>query len=63
MNAAEPNDPMTAFDYMVETAQCLAKNLNGELYDESRSVMTAQTLEHSRQRIRDFERRRLTQPA
>ena len=45
---------------MVETAQCLAKNLNGELRDETRSVMTGQTLEHCRNRIREIERKQLT---
>ncbi len=54
-----PEDPMQAYDFMVETAQCLVKNLHGELRDESRSVMTAQTLEHCRQRVMEFERKRL----
>jgi len=56
-----PKDPMKAYEYMVETAQVLVKNLDGELLDESRSVMTAQTLEHCRQRVRDYERRQLSQ--
>ncbi|WP_019529860.1 cell division protein ZipA [Dasania marina] len=55
-----PQKPIQAFDYMVETAQCLAKNLNGELRDETRSVMTGQTLEHCRNRIREIERKQLT---
>lgn len=55
-----PVKSLNAFSYMVETAQVLVKNLGGELRDESRSVMTAQTLEHYRQRIRDFERKQLT---
>ena len=55
-----PEKPITAFNYMVETAQVLVRNLNGELRDEAHSVMTAQTIEHCRQRIRDFERRQLT---
>lgn len=63
MSVPGADDPMQAFDYMVETAQCLVKNLDGEMRDESRSVMTLQTLEHCRQRIRDFERRQLTQNA
>lgn len=54
-----PKKPIQAFDYMVETAQCLVKNLNGELRDETRSVMTSQTLEHCRQRIREMERKQL----
>ena len=55
-----PSNSMKAFDYMLETAQCLAKNLNGDLQDEQHSVMTKQTIEHTRQKIRDFERRQLS---
>jgi cell division protein ZipA len=55
-----PEEPIRAFDYMVETAQVLVKNLHAELRDEAHSAITTQTLEHCRQRIRDFERRQLT---
>jgi cell division protein ZipA len=55
-----PEAPYKAFDYMVETANVLVKHLNGELRDEAHSAMTQQTLEHCRQRIRDFERKQLT---
>jgi len=55
-----PKDSMKAFEYMLETAQCLVKNLQGELKDEMHSVMTAQTIEHSRQKVRDYERRQLS---
>ena len=41
----------------------LANNLGGELYDENRSVLRAQTVEHYRQRIREFERQRLARRA
>ncbi|TGD75201.1 cell division protein ZipA [Mangrovimicrobium sediminis] len=54
-----PEDMMKAFDYMLETAQAVARNLGGDVLDESRSVLTRQTLEHSRQLIRDLERRLL----
>lgn len=54
-----PEDMMMAFDYMLETAQAVARNLGGDVLDESRSVLTKQTMEHSRQRIRDLERRQL----
>lgn len=30
-----PDDVLTAFDYMVEVAQCVVNNLGGTLYDES----------------------------
>ncbi|MEP1593385.1 MAG: cell division protein ZipA, partial [Halieaceae bacterium] len=54
-----PEDMMKAFDYMLETAQAVARNLGGDVLDESRSVVTKQTLEHCRQQIRDLERRML----
>lgn len=54
-----PEDMMKAFDYMLETAQAVARNLGGDVLDESRSVLTRQTMEHCRQKIRDLERRLL----
>ncbi|PAV48697.1 cell division protein ZipA [Pseudomonas sp. HAR-UPW-AIA-41] len=56
-----PRHPKQAFDLMVAAARKLSSELNGELKDEQRSVMTAQTIEHYRQRIADHERRKLTQ--
>lgn len=55
-----PRHPKQAFDIMVAAARKLAQELNGELKDDQRSVMTAQTIEHYRQRIVEFERRQLT---
>lgn len=55
-----PEQPVTAFNYLVETAQVLVRHLHAELRDDAHSVMTAQTIEHCRQRIRDFERKQLT---
>jgi cell division protein ZipA len=60
MHLPGPRDSVKAYEAMVETAKCLVKNLNGELRDQSHSVATKQTLEHYKQRIRDFERRQLT---
>ena len=54
-----PRHPKQAFDLMVAAARSLAHELGGELKDEQRSVMTAQTIEHYRQRIVEFERRAL----
>ncbi|HBP2723966.1 TPA: cell division protein ZipA, partial [Pseudomonas aeruginosa] len=56
-----PRHPKQAFDVMVAAARKLAHELNGELKDEQRSVLTAQTIEHYRQRIIDHERRSLMQ--
>ncbi|MVW75609.1 cell division protein ZipA [Pseudomonas xionganensis] len=56
-----PRHPKQAFDVMVAAARKLAHELGGELKDDQRSVLTAQTIEHYRQRIVEFERRQLTQ--
>ncbi|QXI30253.1 cell division protein ZipA [Pseudomonas vanderleydeniana] len=56
-----PRYPKQAFDVMVAAARKLSQELNGELKDDQRSVLTAQTIEHYRQRIVEFERRALTQ--
>ncbi|WP_067519163.1 cell division protein ZipA [Endozoicomonas ascidiicola] len=64
MSLPGPEKPMQAFALMEETARRLALDLGGELKDEQFSVMTQQTLEHCRQRIREYERKRLaTQPS
>jgi len=57
MSMPGPTNALQAFEFMLETAQCVVRNLGGELKDERRSVMTAQTIEHCRQRIREFERK------
>ncbi len=57
MSMPGPTNSMQAFEFMLETAQCVVSNLGGELKDERRSVMTPQTIEHCRQRIREFERK------
>ena len=58
-----PDDMTQAFDYMLETAQAVSRNLGGDVLDETRSVITKQTLEHARQKIRDLERRMLASAA
>jgi cell division protein ZipA len=55
MRAHELPDPIGVYDAMIETAQILATELGGELKDQSRSVMTTQTIEHQRQGIQDFQ--------
>jgi len=52
-----PEDMLKAFDYMYETARAVAKNLNGDVLDETRSAITRQSLDHMRQQIRELERR------
>ncbi|MCP5161777.1 MAG: cell division protein ZipA [Hahellaceae bacterium] len=60
MSLPGPTDNMLAFECMLATAQCVVKNLDGEMKDEQRSDMTIQTVEHCRQRIKDFERKQLS---
>ena len=52
-----PEDMPKAFDYMYETAKTVAKNLSGDVLDETQSAVTRQSLEHTRQQIRELERR------
>jgi cell division protein ZipA len=51
------NQNMAAFETMLTTAKNVASSLGAELNDDQRSIMTAQTMEHYRERIRDFARR------
>jgi FtsZ-interacting cell division protein ZipA len=44
---------------MLDVAQTICGSLDAELRDDNRITMTAQTIEHYRQRILDFELRRL----
>lgn len=52
------SDSLAAFKLMATAAQTVAKDLGGELKDENRSVMTRQTIEHSRHRVLEYERKR-----
>lgn len=61
MSLPGPSNALQAFEFMLETAQCVVRNMGGELKDERRSVMTPQTIEHCRQRIREFERKQRSQ--
>ena len=46
---------LQAFEKMLNAAQQIRRDLDGELKDDQRNVLTSQTIEHYRQRIRDFE--------
>ncbi len=54
-----PINNLDAFEQMLAVAQDIRDTLGGDLKDDHRNGMTAQTIEHYRQRIRDFELRRL----
>ena len=51
-------ESMFAFEEMAIAAGNIAARLGAELQDDTRSVMTKQTLEHYRQKVVEFERRR-----
>ncbi|GAB1266242.1 cell division protein ZipA [Aurantivibrio infirmus] len=53
-------DSGKAFETMLGTARAIAQNLGGDLKDENRSVLTQQTIEHYRSRIKEYERKRLS---
>lgn len=57
MKLPGPAEPLAALNRMLATAQFLARELEGELRDENRSILTLQMMEHMRERVREFERR------
>ncbi len=61
MQLPGPKEPLATFDDMLAVARDLAGSLGGDLKDEQLSVMTAQSIEHCRQRITDYTRKRLSQ--
>jgi cell division protein ZipA len=60
MQLPGPAQPLEAFEDMVSIARGIASRIGADLKDERHSVMTAQTIEHCRQRIRDFTRRQMS---
>lgn len=63
MKLPGPEQPLDVFEDMLKVARDVAVRMGGELKDEQRSVMTGQTVEHYRQRISDFCRRRMSMRA
>ena len=49
-----PLDGLQALEQMIACAQELAERLDGELLDETRSVLTRQTIEHLREQVQLF---------
>jgi cell division protein ZipA len=54
MRVHELATPLQVLDSMLSVANTIAQELNGEVRDETRSVMTPQTKEHCRQSITEF---------
>ena len=63
MQLPGPELPRKSFDDMLRIARELAAELGGDLKDDQMSIITMQTVEHYRQRIADFVRRRLSKRA
>ncbi len=51
-----PQEPLKAYELMLETAQHLATELDGQLLDDTKSALTQQTVQHFKEQIVDFER-------
>jgi cell division protein ZipA len=60
MSLPGPDKPMEAFDAMAEVALVFARNFNATLHDDTQSDLTPQTLEHYRNRVREFSRKHLS---
>lgn len=55
MRVHELVEPVTVLDEMLGVAESIALELGGEVRDETRSVMTPQTIEHCRQSVQEFQ--------
>ncbi|NNC55419.1 MAG: cell division protein ZipA [Pseudomonadales bacterium] len=54
MSLPGPENPDEAFECMLETANCVVKNLDAELLDEHHQIASVALLESLRDRARDF---------
>ena len=54
MTLSEPDDPSQAFECMVETANCLVKNLGAQLLDEDHNPASSQVVNHYRDRVGQY---------
>ena len=57
MTLPGPEDALQAFECMVETANCLVKNLDALLLDEDHSTASLQVINHYRERVKQFTRK------
>ena len=55
MRVHELAEPLVVLDEMLAVATTISEEMHGEIRDDTRSVMTSQTIEHCRQSIRDFQ--------
>jgi len=54
MQLPGPEDGLKTFEKMLNIAQNLKKELDGELCDETRSALTYQTISHLKERIKEY---------
>lgn len=59
MRAHEMKDPLACFEQMLSAGERLAEDLAGQLCDESRSMMTEQTIAHRKQDLQEYKFRRM----
>ncbi|WP_371378517.1 cell division protein ZipA [Thalassotalea aquiviva] len=57
MTLPNAGEPVQVFKYMLSAAKQIAKEVNGQVLDGKRSVMTAQTEQHYLSQIREFDRK------
>lgn len=55
MRVHELAEPLAVLDDLLGVAESIAQELHGEIRDDTRSVMTPQTIDHCRQSIREFQ--------
>ncbi|MBW8192145.1 cell division protein ZipA [Neiella marina] len=59
MTLPNAGEATQSFNMMLNAAQKLARELKGQVLDDTRSVLTNQKIRHYQERIREFERKRL----
>lgn len=59
MRLPGPEQPVDAFQQMLDAARTVAEDLDGTVCDETRSTLTPQSINHLRERIADFRRRQM----
>lgn len=52
---SKQNDPLWSFETMLSKARRLSASINGELFDDSRSNLTSQTIAHYREKIKEMQ--------
>jgi len=59
MTLPGPDKPMKAYQIMLDTAQHLATELEGQLLDSSHNSLTQQSIQHLSDKVQEYERRNI----